>query len=297
MKVVVSEYTVVTAEKMISPRRHLNRNGEVVAGDAVWRLCERWGEGFYWETVPKLVACPNCRRPILIMTHAFAPSPNWFAFSSNLAKIASKINVPYVLVTFTQNPPRIGYRVVGQNGFGGIVSVDGFFRFVYPRLLGNNCPECGRRFEHTPRNSFANLKVEILSGFYEHDSLTFEIVHRELLPEWHSSIDIDAIVFNPDGETFAVIEVTTYTNGDIFRYKTVTISREFARRLSVPLFVLYIPFSGDGDWGVISDASRRRFRGNLYEVAEFISNEAKHYATKRTKPNTTNQRYNQLHSG
>lgn len=297
MKVVVSEYTVVTAEKMISPRHHLNRNGEGVAGDAVRRLCVGLGEGFYWESVPKLVACPNCRRPILIMTHAFAPSPTWFAFSSNLAKIASKINVPYVLVTFTLNPPRIGYRVVGQNGFGGIISVDGFFRFVYPRLLGNNCPECGRRFEHTPRNSFANLTVEILSGVYEHDSLTFELIHRELLPEWHSSIDIDAIIFSPDANPFAVIEVTAYTNGDIFHYKTVSISREFARRLGVPLFVLYIPLRDIGEWGVISDATRRRLKGNPYEVAEFISNEAKHYATKRTKPNTTNQRYNQLHSG
>lgn len=283
MKVVVSEYTVVTAEKMISPRRHLNRNGEGVAGDAVRRLCVGLGEGFYWESVPKLVACPNCRRPILIMTHAFAPSPNWFAFSSNLAKIASKINVPYVLVTFTLNPPRIGYRVVGQNGFGGIISVDGFFRFVYPRLLGNNCPECGRRFEHTPRNSFANLTVEILSGVYEHDSLTFELIHRELLPEWHSSIDIDAIVFNPANEPFAVVEVTTYSDGNIFRYKTVTISREFARRLSVPLFVLYIPLSGDGDWGVISDASHLRFKGSPSEVAEFVADEVMKHEETKTK--------------
>lgn len=268
---------------MIRARRLINRDRETMAGRAVTTLCSHLGEGFFWECVPKIVVCPKCRRPLLILTHQFAPSPRWFSFSYQLKQIATRLNITYALVTFTVNPPRIGYKVVGKNGFEGVVGVDEFFSEVYPQLLGEKCPECGRWFDHTPRNSFANLTVEILSGVYEHDSLTFELIHRELLPEWHSSIDIDAIVFNPANEPFAVVEVTTYSDGNIFRYKTVTISREFARRLSVPLFVLYIPLSGDGDWGVISDASHLRFKGSPSEVAEFVADEVMKHEETKTK--------------
>lgn len=264
-------------------RHYRNRISEKKASRAVWKLCSELGCDYYWEGIPKLIVCPSCRRPLLIMTHAFTPSPNCFVVSFNLSRIATRLAIPYILVTFTVNPPRIAYKVIGKGEPKSVVSVDEFFGKVYPRLLGDRCSECGRYFKHTPRKSFAELKINLPNISYEYDSLTFELIHRELPPKWHSSIDIDAIIFSPDEEPFAVIEVSTYTNGNIFHPKKTCISERFAQCLGVPFFVLYIPFSGVGNWGIVSYVSRRRLKGCPEEVAAFVRDEAKKHETMQIK--------------
>ena len=234
---------------MYQPRLFGDRKHEMKLRDVVKSVLPM---GWFVSSVPKVYACDACYEPLLVISHAASEHPHTKIFHAPSFTIARRAGIPYVMCTLSGN--KVGYTVFRNKRRVVFppVSVAEFFRHtLVKKLLPRKCPRCRKKFAWSFRdNPSVDSAWFIKPSEPKHDSLEFELLHRELAPKEIVCIDIDVVVFDECDRIVALGE-GEITNND--SNKSTKITQILAKRVGVHALHIRVSPSGIGKFRILPD--------------------------------------------
>lgn len=234
---------------MYQPRLFGDREHEMKLRDVVKSVLPM---GWFVSSVPKVYVCYACYEPLLVLSHAASEMPHTKIYHATSLLIARRAGIPYVACTLSGN--KVGYTVFRNKRrmVRPSVSVAEFFTHTLANeLLPRKCHRCRKKFAWSFHN---NPRVDsawfIKPSEPKHDSLEFELLHRELAPKEIVCIDIDVVIFD---ECYRIIALGEgeITNND--NNKNTKITQILAERIGVPALHIRVSPSGIGKFRILPD--------------------------------------------
>lgn len=221
-------------------RKVLSREREEAVEDVVRRAVD--GTGLQVCTIPKVLFCRRCARPLGIWENNSRPQPEGKGFRARISPvshtIAQRLGIPvfvWVVYHFTLKVDLTYFNPrTDEAGSYFRLSPDEWLE-VLSTQIPERCPECREMVSWGNPLPVNPLPVGEDDGGY--NSLFSEIFSRNYLPQNWKMSDIDLVVFHPfpQPSVVAIVEGTT----EVSRSKRVKKTLRFSECLGVPLHVLF----------------------------------------------------------